>query len=129
MSPETIERIREMDELLQRIEPVILEIPKMSTLMSTVTTAMQTMSASSASMALSNAQAEERFKRSEEREILRQRELKEANDRASGRHQIPMISHIITVVIIGFIAMAMTLYANQQMIDATLSSIKMGNKQ
>lgn len=129
LSPETIIRIVEMHELLQKIEPVILEIPKMTTLMASVATGIQTISASVASMSLVHGQAEERFKRMEQRDAEKDIQLKEANDRAAGKNQVPMITHIITVVIVGLIAASTILYANQQMIEATLSSVKVKTNQ
>lgn len=118
LSPETIDRIYDMHEMLREAQPILnTEIPQMKILLSTISNALTTMSSAAASMADTNQKAEDRFSRMEDR-------LQSANDRASGKNQIPLISHYIALAGSLFITVLILLYVHNQSLDATLTSIK-----
>lgn len=118
LSPETIERIYDMHELLREVQPLLqVEIPQMKMLLSTIASAQTTMASAAVSMADTNQKAEDRFSRMEDR-------LQSANDRASGKGQIPLMSHLIILGSSVFITILVVLYVHRQTVDATLTSIK-----
>jgi len=118
LSPETIDRIYNMHEILQAIEPVItVGIPQMTTLLSSVVTAQSTIAVAAESMAATSRKAENRYEKLEGR-------LQSANDRAAGRGQIPLLSHYIVLVGTVLTALLIVLYVNKQTIEASLTSVK-----
>lgn len=122
-SIETIDRIHSMDVKLSELYPVLMaEIPKMQMLLSTITTAQNSMAMAAASMASTNEKAERRYEKMEER-------LQEANDKASGKGQIPIMSHYITLGGTVLIAILVILYVNKQTLDATLTSVKISGQE
>lgn len=118
LSPESIERLYDMHQLLSDIHPIVrAEIPQMKILLSTISNALDTISNAAKSMAETNQKSEERFSRMEDR-------LQSANDRAAGRAQIPLTSHLLILGSTVFITILVVLYVHRQTVDATLTSIK-----
>lgn len=120
LSPETIDKVYDIHEWLSEIKPIVLtEIPQMHVLLSSITASQQTMAAAAASMASTNEKAEERYARLEDR-------LQSANDRASGRAQIPLVSHYLILGGTILCAILVVLYFTKQTIDASLTTLKVG---
>lgn len=120
MSPETIDRIRTMHEMFEEVYPSIQEIPRMNVLLSTIAAAQTSMSMAASSMAETNKKAEDRYARLEDK-------LQDANDRASGKFQIPIISHYLILGGTVLITVLVVLYVHNQSLDASLTSVKVGN--
>lgn len=121
-SVETIERVYNMDEKLSALYPILMvEIPKMQMLLSTIANAQSSMALAAASMANTNEKAELRFEKMEGR-------LQAANDKAAGKGQIPIISHYLILGSSVLIAVLVILYVNRQTLNATLTSIKIDNE-
>lgn len=119
-SPETIDRIHSIDEKFEKLFPLLLsDIPQMKLLLSTVASAQTAMATAASSMAETNRKAELRYEKLEDR-------LQNANDRASGKGQIPIVSHYLILGGTVLISVLIVLWVNKQTLDATLSSIKIG---
>lgn len=107
---------------IKEMHPIITtEVPRMQLLLERITTAQDNMSAAATRMAETNERAELRFSKLEDR-------LQSANDKASGKGQIPLISHYLILGSMVLIAILVVLYVNKQTIDATLTSIKVGQE-
>lgn len=118
MSPETIERIYDIHALLKNIHPVVMtELPQMKILLSTIANAQTAMATAANSMAATAEKAEQRYMRLEDR-------LQNANDKASGKGQIPIISHYLVLGGTVLITVLVVLYVHKQTIDASLTSIR-----
>jgi hypothetical protein len=108
---------------VEDMHPIItVELPRMQVILERITTAQNTMSSAADRMAATHEHAEKRFSKLEDR-------LQIANDKASGKGQIPLVSHYLILGSMVGIAVLVVLYVNQQTIDATLTSISIGQEQ
>lgn len=108
---------------VEDMHPIItMELPRMQVILERITTAQNTMSSAADRMATTHEHAEKRFSKLEDR-------LQIANDKASGKGQIPLVSHYLILGSMVGIAVLVVLYVNQQTIDATLTSISIGQEQ
>lgn len=122
VSSETINLIYAMDQRLDAMHPLLTtEIPQMKAVLNTVAEAQKTMAYAASSMAATNEKAEQRYARLEDR-------LQDCNERASGKGQIPIMSHYIVLGGTVLISVLIVLYVNRQTMDATLTSIKVGQE-
>lgn len=122
LSPETIDRVYSIHEILQKIYPVVeTEIPQMKILLTSITSAQNAMAAAASSMAATAEKAELRYTRMEDK-------LQNANDRAAGKGQIPILSHYLILGGTVLITVLVVLYVHKQTIDASLTSIKVQNQ-
>jgi len=113
--------VHRIDKKVTAMYPVIMqEIPKMNVMIQTAVNAQHQMAAAADRMATTHEKAEIRFG------ILENR-LQEANDRASGKNQMPIWSHYLVLGGTILITVLIILYVTQQTIDATLTSIKINN--
>jgi hypothetical protein len=88
-------------------------------LLSTMASAQSIMSSAATSMASTQAKAEARYEKLEDR-------LQEANDKAAGRGQIPIITHLIIMVTTVLITILFVLSFTNQTLEGTTSSVKVG---
>lgn len=100
---------------------VIKDVPRLQMLLERIATAQDTMSAAAARMANTHELAEQRYSKLEDR-------LQNVNDKAAGKGQIPLTSHYLILGSMVLLAVLVVLYVNQQTIDATLTSIKVGQE-
>jgi hypothetical protein len=117
LSPDTIERIYDIHVLMRQFEPAVQEIPKINLLLQNIANAQSTMALAAASMAKSIEKGEERYQKLEDR-------LQEVNDRASGKGQIPLLSHYATLISAVMVTILVVLYVHKQQLDASLTSVK-----
>lgn len=118
LSPETIDRIYSIHELLQKIDPVIkTEIPQMKILLTSTASAVNAVAAAATSIAATAEKAELRYQKMEDR-------LQAVNDKAAGKGQIPILSHYLILGGTVLITVLVVLYVHKQTIDASLTSIK-----
>lgn len=118
LSPETIDRIYNMDEVLRTIEPLLkTEIPQMKILLSSTASAVQAVAAAATSIAATAEKAELRYQKMEDK-------LQHVNDKAAGKGQIPILSHYLILGGTVLITVLVVLYVHKQTIDASLTSIK-----
>lgn len=107
---------------VEDMHPVItVELSRMQVILERITAAQNTMSSAADRMAATHEHAEKRFSKLEDR-------LQVANDKASGKGQIPLVSHYLILGSMVGIAVLVVLYVNQQTIDATLTSISVGQE-
>jgi hypothetical protein len=116
---EAVEKtLRRIDRKVADMYPVVMtEIPKMNVMIQTAVNAQALMSAAADRMATTHAEAEVRFGKLEER-------LQEANDKAAGKNMMPIMSHYLVLGGTILILTLLVLYATQQTIEATLTSIE-----
>lgn len=123
VSAETVEIIYTIHELLKEMRPTILsEVPKMVQLMSTVAAAQTAMSAAATTMAATHEKAEKRFEKLENK-------LQDCNNKVAGDGRMPITSHYMVLGGTVLITILTVLYVNKQSLDATLTSLKIGQKE
>lgn len=123
-----MEPTKDREELLVSIHkkvnemhPVLMvELPRMQVLIERIAIAQNNMSDAAIRMSITHEHAEKRFSKLEDR-------LQEANDKASGKGQIPLLSHYLVVGSMILVVVLVVLYVNKQTMDATLTSISVGN--
>lgn len=104
-------------EILDKINDMHSIVGTSHHLLNSIAAAQSTMAAAANSMANTNSVAEQRYAKLEDR-------LQEANDRASGKSQIPIISHLLILGTTVLVTLVLVLYATNRTIDATFTSLK-----
>lgn len=85
--------------------------------LSNIVSAQNSMAESAHKMAVVNEHADIRYAKLEDR-------LQEAYDKASGKSQIPIISHLLILGTTVLVTLVLVLYVTQTTLDATLTSVK-----
>lgn len=86
-------------------------------LISSISESQKSMASSAKSMALTNATADVRYAKLQDM-------LQEVNDRAAGKNQIPITSHLLILATTVLITLLMVTYVTKQTVEGTLSSLK-----
>ena len=97
-------------------------INDMHTMVAGISDSQKSMAVSAGIMANTNAKAEARY---EKLEVM----LQGANDKAIGKHQIPISSHLITVATILLSMLLVVTYTTKQTVEGTINSLKVGQTQ
>jgi hypothetical protein len=97
-------------------------INDMHTMVAGISEAQKSMAVSAGIMATTNAKAETRYEKLENM-------LEGANERASGKGQMPISSHLIIVATILLSMLLVISYTTKQTVEGTINSLKIGTAQ